>query len=223
MTRRSGQRLAGAAGFAVLVVAILPPVDAAAHDLFLAHMAQHLALFLVAPALLALSRPIRSLPPQLARRLARIRLSMGAMGAATLAYAAVVWAWHWPVAYNAALESTPVHVLEHSSLLGVGLLFWTVVLEASFWRAGFAVVAVFVSALQMGALAALLVFAPDALYGHGAGPSEWGLTALEDQQLGGAVMWGPGGGLMVLAGVLIFARWLRAEGRRMDLLEAVVP
>lgn len=223
MRRRSGERLAGAAGFAVLVVAILPPVDAAAHDVFFAHMGQHLGFFLVAPALVALARPARSLSPKLARRLARIRLSMGAMGVVTLAYAAVVWIWHWPVAYDAALQSTPVHLLEHASLLGAGLLFWTVVLEASSWRAGFAVVAVFVSALQMGALAALLVFAPDALYGHGAGPGEWGLTSLEDQQLGGAVMWGPGGGLMVLAGVLIFARWLRAEERRMELLEAVIP
>ena len=47
--------------------------------------------------------------------------------------------------------------------------------------------------VQMGLLGALITLAPRALYApHALTTVAWGLSPLQDQQLGGAIMWIPG-------------------------------
>jgi cytochrome c oxidase assembly factor CtaG len=43
----------------------------------------------------------------------------------------------------------------------------------------------------------------------------WGLTPLEDQQLGGVIMWVPSGVVFIIIGLALFARWLAESERRM--------
>jgi putative membrane protein len=50
----------------------------------------------------------------------------------------------------------------------------------------------------------------------------WGLTPLEDQQLGGLIMWVPAGVVYVIAGLAFFAGWLRASEERVRKKEAVI-
>jgi putative membrane protein len=72
--------------------------------------------------------------------------------------------------------------------------------------------------LHTGALGALLVIARHAWYPvYGDGPGTWGLTALEDQQLGGLIMWVPCGLVYMAAALAIAAHWVRgpASGPRM--------
>ena len=61
--------------------------------------------------------------------------------------------------------------------------------------------------LHTSALGALLTFAPTVWYASGQS-APFGLTPLEDQQLGGLVMWVPGGLGYMIAGLAIVARWL---------------
>jgi putative membrane protein len=42
----------------------------------------------------------------------------------------------------------------------------------------------------------------------------WGLTPLEDQQLGGLLMWVPSGVVFIVIGLVLFARWLKESERR---------
>jgi cytochrome c oxidase assembly factor CtaG len=44
--------------------------------------------------------------------------------------------------------------------------------------------------------------------------SSWGLTPLEDQQLGGLIMWIPASLVYVIAGLALFAGWLRESDLR---------
>jgi cytochrome c oxidase assembly factor CtaG len=44
--------------------------------------------------------------------------------------------------------------------------------------------------------------------------TSWGLTPLEDQQLGGLIMWIPAGVLYAIAGLALFAGWLRESESR---------
>lgn len=225
------RRVARWSGGLVLVLAVLPPIEPAAHELFTFHMVQHLMLFLFGPLLLvaggAGEQVARHLPRTLGRRMHRAerRLAGGGLGVLSGAvglHAAAVWAWHWPPAYDLALDHGLVHGLEHAVLVAGGMVLWWTTVEAGRRASSSAaVVAVFVAALQMGALAALLTFAPGEWYGHGPSVAEWGMTRLEDQQLGGAIMWTVGGAAYVAAGAVCFARWLRAEGRRMELWERV--
>ncbi len=217
-------------GLLAIAFALLSPLDAAAERSFAAHMTQHLVLILVAAPLLVLGRPllpaIWTLPPSWRRRGGRwwagvpaVRVGLAAMTAPSvvwIAHAAALGFWHIPVAYAWALRYEPVHAAEHASFLVTGCLFWWVVLQPTGRRRlgyGAAIVYVATFAAVMGVYAALLTFARTPWYVAQAVPA-WGagLTALEDQQLAGLIMWIPGGVVYLAAVGLCFARWLEADG-----------
>ena len=69
-------------------------------------------------------------------------------------------------------------------------------------------------------LGALLTFSRTPWYGaYGATTRAWGLTPIEDQQLGGLIMWVPAGLVYLTAGLLLFAAWIRV-GREGETLPA---
>ncbi len=105
--------------------------------------------------------------------------------ASALVFASLFWVWHAPQPYAAALRSDAVYWAMHLSLTG--------------------------SANQLTAFAAILTLSPEAWYGwHALKAAPYGLTALEDQQLAGALMWVAGGAVfLVLVGSL--ARRILAE------------
>jgi putative membrane protein len=131
------------------------------------------------------------LAPLLAYGLGGRRFS-GAPGAAAIVHAIIFWFWHAPAPYAAALSHDGIYWLMQLSLLASGVWFWRAlmarwsdIVSTAATLAGFAA--------QMGLLGALIAFAPDPLYApHAATTPAWDLTALEDQQLAGLIMWVPG-------------------------------
>ena len=81
----------------------------------------------------------------------------------------------------------------------------------------------FVLGIPMMAVAAMITFAPEPLYRwYALAPRVWGLSAVEDQRLGGLLMWVPGG--LYFWGVMsvVYFRWAAHE-RRTDLSLAEHP
>ena len=71
------------------------------------------------------------------------------------------------------------------------------------------------TSVHSGALGALITLARSVWYPSYAGlTSSWGLTPLEDQQLGGLIMWIPAGLVYLIAGLALFAGWLRESDLR---------
>jgi PQQ-dependent dehydrogenase (methanol/ethanol family) len=216
-----------AAGIATLAIALLSPLDAIADALFSAHMVQHLLLIVVAAPLLvaarpvvplfrALPRPIRRVAGRIARRplvAATIRL-LTAPAVAWATHSVTLWYWHIPGPYEAALQSAPIHAIEHLTFLITALLFWTPVLAPT-RHARLSQPAIifytFTMMMQGAFLGAALTFTTVAWYPvHAAGAHAWGLTLLEDQQLAGLIMWVPAGLVYVGAMAWVVVRWLRA-------------
>jgi putative membrane protein len=228
---RRWQAAAFAAGLAVLAIALLSPLAGLAEELFSAHMAQHLLLLLVAPPLLLLGAPeiagALGLPRRWRRPLAGTFLrverrpfwhSLGTVGAIWVVQMAALWLWHLPRFYEAALESDIVHGLEHVTFLVTALLFWAVVLRPfSSRRASFGVAIVFViaTALPNGLLGALMTLTSSPWYpAYAARVTDWGMTPLVDQQIGGLLMWIPPGTIYVVLVAGLLLAWLeRAPGR----------
>jgi putative membrane protein len=134
-------------------------------------------------------------------------------------HALALWLWHVPAAYQATLRSNLAHTAQHASFLGTALLFWWMVLHSRGARAahGPAIFCLFATVLHTGVLGALLTLAPTVLYpDYVPWTRAWGLTPLEDQQLGGLFMWIPGGLAYVAAGLALLADWLRESGRRAE-------
>ncbi|HUP30803.1 MAG TPA: cytochrome c oxidase assembly protein [Usitatibacter sp.] len=215
------------AGWGVLAIALVSPLDGLGEALFSAHMAQHELLMTLAAPLLVLGRPIEAwtwgLAPAWRGPLAELArapaiewpLAFASRPlSAWLLHATAIWAWHVPAFFEAALRDPGVHALQHASFLGTAILFWWSVFGRGIRKPDSASVAgVFTTMLHSGGLGALLTFAPTVWYVHYASTTfPYGLTALEDQQLGGLVMWGPGGLPYLAIGLAIVGAWL-ARGR----------
>ena len=217
-----------AAGWLALVIALVSPLHALGESLFSAHMAQHELLMTVAAPLLVLGRPLVpalfALPPGARRgasswtqapafRRAWVRLTRP--GTAWLLHAIAIWGWHLPRLYDAALPNDLVHTLQHLSFLGTALLFWWTVLHPSWSGRGLAMLSLFTTMLHTGALGAILTVSSAVWYPAYAGTTPvWGLTPLEDQQLGGLIMWIPGGAAYLVAALALLGNSLRESERR---------
>lgn len=217
-----------AGGVATLAVALVSPLDELAEHLFAAHMAQHVLLAVVAPPLLVLGNPaaavVWALPAtrrrgivQWVRELPAVAPAWRALTAPSVAWAvhgAVLWSWHVPTLYTAALEHAPLHALEHASFVGTAmLLWWGIVWPRRSRRAayGVGIVVLFVTMLHTGALGALLTFSRRVWYPAQTAGSAFALTPLEDQQLAGLIMWVPGGLLYLIATSAVFLAWMQDE------------
>src|SRR4051794_17531196 len=158
------------------------------------HMVQHVLLLDIAPILLICGLSKVLLRP-VARKVLDLERALGPVAHPVFAvvfYVGVMWAWHVPAMYDAALKHPAVHVLEHTFFMSAGLLYWWHLLSPVRGRhlTGFAPVVYMLSTkLLVGMLGIFLTFAPDALYAfYEHGSHVWGLDAQTDQQLAGAIM-----------------------------------
>jgi len=209
-------------GWLLLAVALLSPLDVIAARSFAAHMVQHELLMVAAAPLLVLSRPLEAFAWALPRGVMRalrgcaraspLRRTWRAFtspSGAWFVHAIALWGWHVPALFVAALASAPLHALQHACFLASALAFWWATLGAGSRAAGIAAVAcLFTTMLHTSLLGALITFAPAVLYMHATEAAPFAMTPLEDQQLGGLVMWVPGALPFLLAGLGIVAAWL---------------
>jgi cytochrome c oxidase assembly factor CtaG len=183
-------------GVVAVMIAVLPPLSAAAGELFAAHMMQHLMLIAVAAPLLAASRihPI-SLPPVWA----------------WLAFVATFLFWHWPAAFQWAARSAGGEVLELSSILITAFLFWSAAFATDRLSYGARALFVMTGAVATDLPGVIMVFAPRAICTMpGENALVWGITPLQDQQLAGMLMWVPANLIFFAIATYLFARWMAA-------------
>lgn len=207
----------------ILGVALASPLESAAERALSMHMLQHVLLLLIAPPLLVLGRPVTmaaiALPPQWSRSLRYLRMSRSGSirpqlrpVVAWLLTAPLLWAWHLPGLYEAAIRHPIVHMAEHVSFLAAGATVWAVALGSLRHRRrayGSAVMVLLSTSLGSAALGALLTFAPVSIYDIYNGRSYLGLTPLEHQQLAGVIMWVPGSIVYALSAAWIGLVWFR--------------
>lgn len=174
--RRGAQANCFYAGLVIVAVTLVSPLCALSSALFSARVIHHGLLSLAAAPLLAWAIAIRRPIP-------------GGLPSALLLHTVVFWAWHSPPIYAWALASDSAYWLMQISLAASATLFWLAVRQASGLAAAGALLA---GMVQMGLLGALITLAPLPLFTpHALTTTQWGLTALEDQQLAGLIMWAP--------------------------------
>jgi putative membrane protein len=230
-SRRPAARQAAwfGAGWAALALALVSPLDSAGSFSFAAHMVQHELLMIVAAPMLVLGRPLGvwvwSLPAGWRRRTGAATRNAAVSAAwdaltrplnAWLLHFAALWMWHVPATFQAGLASNGVHALQHVSFLFSALLFWWAVLgrQGGAHGRGGAIVYLFTTMMHTGALGAMFTMSETIWYPfYGSKAQAFGLSALEDQQLGGLIMWIPGGLAYVAAGLVLCGRWLARSPR----------
>ena len=214
------------AGWLALVAALVSPLDALGGHLFSAHMVQHEVLMILAAPLLVIGRPLAvwtwalpvawRTPAGRFVRLPAVAATWDVLTCAPVAWALhglALWVWHLPPFFEAALHSPGVHTLQHASFLVTALLFWWPPLGgASRAGHGSSMFYLFTTMVHTGALGALLTFSTVPWYpAYGASTPALGFDLLEDQRLGGLIMWVPAGLAYLVVALAAAARLLQGD------------
>ncbi|SRR6266480_1915589 len=213
--RSPRRRVASFAGaLAVLFLALNGPLHNLSDTyLFSAHMAQHLLLTLVFPPLLlygstaGVVRPL--LRPKWVMALGRV---VTRPLAAAVVFTAPIVIWHVPVLYEAALRHHNLHILQHLVFLTTAVIMWWPVLspvpELPRIPHLLQLLYLFLLGIPMSVTGALISLSDSVLYPfYAAAPRVWGLSPLEDQQIGGLLMWVLGGLMLWIVMTVIWFRY----------------
>ncbi len=214
-----------ASGIALLVLAFASPVAAIGEDeLFSFHMLQHVLIGDLAPLCLlgGLNGPM--LRPLLAfRPVERLRVLANPVVALPI-WAANLYIWHIPFFYEAAVEHSVVHALEHISYFSAGIIAWLPVLETlpapEWFGTGPKLAYIAIVRLVETLLGNVFVWSGAVFYGvYDRGDELWGISPLQDQGLAGAVMMIEGSLVTITALAWLFLRMAREGELRQELLE----
>lgn len=212
------------AGWSALTLVLVSPLSALSGALFSAHMVEHEAMMLVCAPLMVLGRPLGMMLwafPHAARvalgRAVRSRPWTACWRRLTspiwawMLHAAALWAWHIPGLFEAAVADPVVHTMQHTSFLLTALLLWRGIVGEGATRhgSGPAMLSLFTTMVHTGALGALIALAPGVWYPSYIEPtSTLGIDPLQDQQLGGLIMWIPGAMAYLIGALAVASRWL---------------
>lgn len=213
------------AGFVVLALSVTSPIEALGEDeFFFMHMLQHVLLGDLAPLLIVLGLTGPLLRPVLAVPVVdRLRVLAHPLVALPL-WAINLYVWHVPALYEAAVESSGVHAIEHLAFFTTGVLMWAAVIEVLPGPEWFGTGAklgyvVLVRALET-VLANVFLWSGTVFYDVYVHETErWGISPLEDQAYAGTVMMAEGGAVTLGALAWLFLRLARESELRQELLE----
>ncbi|MEJ2185775.1 MAG: cytochrome c oxidase assembly protein [Gemmatimonadota bacterium] len=217
-------------GLGFVFLALLSPIDTYDSLFFTMHMIEHLLLIMFAAPFIWLGAPLLPIlwafPREGRRRLGRIfrrdhpvhrvfRWLTSAPIALTI-YVLTLVIWHFPGPYDAAQGRTLVHDLEHISFLAAALIFWWPVIHPTGGQRrlsyGMAILYLFPAKIAGFVIGAALTLTSQVVYStYTHAPRLWGLSALEDQQLGGLIMWVFGGFIFVVPILFLVTEWMKQE------------
>jgi putative membrane protein len=210
-------------------LAIASPLSALDHEMLTAHMVQHLLLMTFAAPLILLGAPVKTLiygmPHRLVQVMGRLFQSAGVHHVLrALAHPVICWlgaastlvAWHIPAVFVLGLRSQMWHGIEQASFLATGLLFWWPVVQplptSLKWPESSILLYLFLATLPCDILSGLLVFCDRVVYPvYFFSSQPLGLSALEDQQCAGALMWTCVTLVYLVAGAIVTARLMSSR------------
>ncbi len=212
-------------GLLVVLIAVVTPIDHIGEaELFSVHMLQHVLLGDLAPLLIVagltgpILRPLLALPV-----LGQLRILAHPFVALPL-WTINLYLWHIPPLYEAAVEYSAVHALEHISFFFFGAIMWAAILEPlpgpEWFSTGWKLLYIGVVRLAEALLANVFIWSGSALYSVYDDADElWGVGPVQDVNLGGIVMLGYGGLITLGAFCWLFLRWAEESEQRQQLIE----
>src|SRR5687767_8124626 len=211
---RASQRVSFFSGLVVIFASLNGPLhDLSDYYLFSAHMVQHLVLSLAMPPLL-----LAGTPGWLVRPLVEHRVIGSIARAITrpircfIIFNVVIAAWHLPPLYNTAMAHHPVHIVQHLTLMAASVLMWWPFLSPlpELPRLAYPgqMLYCFLMVIPMSIVAIYIAMADHVLYpAYSVAPRVWDISPLSDQQIGGLIMWVPGGLLFYVVMTVVFFKW----------------
>lgn len=210
------QRVYFHAGLLVLALALASPMRVVADaELFSVHAVQHLLLTLAAPALLIAGTPAEMLRPYAGPVLRALTPAPRAF----VIFNVLLATTHLPPVYTAAMASPLLRNVLYVAMVGAALLMWWPLLsplpELPRLSYPLQMLYCFVLSIPVSIVSVFIVSASSPMYAYGDQPLRWGVAALEDQRVGGLIMWVPGGLFFYVVLSIVFWKW-QAHGGGQD-------
>jgi putative membrane protein len=208
------QTVAFISGLAVLFFSLNGPLhDLSDAYLFSAHMVQHLTLTFVVAPLLVIGTPGWMLRPALrVRAVAAVARWITRPSRCFVLFNLAIALWHLPPLYNLAMADHPVHIVEHLTFLVTAVLMWWPLLSPlpELPRLAYPgqMLYCFLMSVPMSVVAIYIALANHVLYpAYEAAPRIWGILPLDDQMIGGLIMWIQGGLFFYGVMTVVFFKW----------------
>ena len=213
----------GFLGYILLLISLVGPISAF-EDTFWIHMIQHLILIMLVPPLILsgllfsanlwfFPRIIRIgfadflRPKKIFRKILNI-ITSPKFG--LIFYIISLWTWHLPIFFNYALEYPVVHNFEHLSFFISGILFWWPVIGLSIGAKKISIpmriVYLLLAVTPTAVVAAFITLSDSVIYGDDI-PRLLNISAIEDQKIGGLIMWIPGNTIFIATLTVLFFKW----------------
>jgi putative membrane protein len=213
-------------GLSIIAIVLMSPIDRLGGQLLFMHMIQHKLPVMFAAPLLWLAEPfpiiLWSLPWSWRYRIGglftrnsvvrRVLAAITRPGVTWLVFIAVYLGWHDSTVYNAALSYDWVHDIQHISFVLVALLYWYPIIGAAprlnrrlpSWGK---IIYLIGTVPPNMALGVSIAFASEVIYTYyNSVPRLWGFTVMQDQQIGGAIMWIPGSMMFIMVALFVLGR-----------------
>jgi cytochrome c oxidase assembly factor CtaG len=138
---------------------------------------------------------------------------------------ALLWAWHLaPGWYDAALENVLVHDLQHISYVVAGLLFWWNVIDPAPLKARLPyplrMAYLLIGGTPKHFLGALVTFADPLYEVYQQAEPVFALTVVDDQVIGGLIMWAWSQMMHLVVIAVVFFIWARRAEAEQQALDA---
>ena len=219
-------------GLCIIAISLMSAIDALGSQLFFMHMIQHMLSIMFAAPLLWLANPfpimLWALPSTVRQWIAGLftRNSTVRRILATVTQPSVTWivfivvyvGWHDRNAYNAALLYSWVHDLQHITFFLAALLYWYPIIGAAprlnrrlpSWGKMAYLIGMVPPNMFLGVS---IAFSSEVIYTYyNSVPRVWGFTAIQDQQISGAIMWIPGSMMFLMVTLFILGRLFYYKG-----------
>jgi cytochrome c oxidase assembly factor CtaG len=197
-------------GVLCIFLALTSPIDLLAdHYLFSVHMLQHMMIGIIAPPLMIAGLPASIVEAWLRSRVInKVERMLGNPPVALVAGIGTIWFWHLPYFYDLALQNEHVHTFEHIMFIVTGSMLWWPVLNPiaeKRLKPMMAIIYMGIASTLGMILGIIFTLSDTSFYSYYANPEDelegtlkliredWHLTAVDDQKLGGAIMWEPMG------------------------------
>ncbi len=222
-------------GVTTVIAALMPPIDPLSDQLFFMHMVQHLMVTNIGVPLMMLGVPfficVRGLSPSVRRnvyfplvRSRPLRWLFNLVSRPLVSlflFQAAYWFWHVPYYYNLALLNDAWHLLEHATFAWVSILLWRNIIDPHPMKSPISMPVRMLYVMGLMAsnviLSAFLSFSDTVWYAYEGRPTpEWWKpwNHLDDQRLGGLLMWVPGEFIDFFVVSMIFIIWTSRERKR---------
>ena len=224
-------------GIAINCFVLSPGFDQLASELFFVHMIQHLAVIIVGTPLLICGVPylvmLKAFNPMFIKKyvipiikskiIRKIHSFLSISWVGLIFFQFNFWFWHVPRWYNLALFNDYFHVLEHALMALTAIYLWKNIIDPypmkrsslpMIIRIGYLASFMMLNII----LSAMITFSKTVWYAYEliAMPEWWQYSRLEDQQLGGIIMWIPGGIILFIAMTACYFAWVRREYHKLE-------